>query len=211
MIVILILLSLLLSFLTIISLDNHIFAQYTGGAQSAPGTLEEQLKLAQLMLQEAPSEIEKYYESKQFPLSSYITTIPSKFNNSQTYENKDLGFTIKYPSNEGWNLIYFKNDKNLTDNNVIKKFTIEINNRGKNSAINLISVASSSDTSTVTSKLLNLEGVDVVYEITGQYDIAAIISASEISEINSYIDEVRKIEGVSDTNTVIILKTLKNT
>jgi DNA-binding Lrp family transcriptional regulator len=101
--------------------------------------------------------------------------------------------------------------KNLIDNNVIKKFTIEINNRGKTSAITLISVASSSDTSTVTSKLLNLEGVDVVYEITGQYDIAAIISASVISEINSYIDEVRKIEGVSDTNTVIILKTLKNT
>src|ERR671915_79138 len=65
--------------------------------------------------------------------------------------------------------------KNLTDNNIIKKFTIEINNN----------------------------------EITGQYDIAAIISAPAISEINSYIDEVRKIEGVSDTNTVIILKTLK--
>ncbi|MGE3859036.1 MAG: AsnC family transcriptional regulator [Nitrososphaeraceae archaeon] len=99
--------------------------------------------------------------------------------------------------------------KNLTDNNVIKKFTIEINNSEKTSAITLISVASSSDTSTVTSKLLNLEGVDVIYEITGQYDIAAIISAPIISEINSYIDEVRKIEGVSDTNTVIILKTLK--
>jgi len=99
--------------------------------------------------------------------------------------------------------------KNLTDNNIIKKFTIEINNREKTSAITLISVASSSEASTVTSKLLNLEGVDVIYEITGQYDIAAIISAPAISEINSYIDEVRKIEGVSDTNTVIILKTLK--
>ena len=99
--------------------------------------------------------------------------------------------------------------KNLTDNNVIKKFTIEINNSEKTSAITLISVASSSDTSTVTSKLLKLEGVDVIYEITGQYDIAAIISAPTISEINSYMDEVRKIEGVSDTNTVIILKTLK--
>ncbi|HSF01262.1 MAG TPA: Lrp/AsnC family transcriptional regulator [Nitrososphaeraceae archaeon] len=99
--------------------------------------------------------------------------------------------------------------KNLTDNNIIKKFTIEIDNSEKTSAITLISVASSSDSSTVTSKLLNLEGVDVVYEITGQYDIAAIISAPAISEINSYIDEVRKIEGVSDTNTVIILKTLR--
>ena len=99
--------------------------------------------------------------------------------------------------------------KNLIDNNIIKKFTIEINNNEKTSAITLISVASSSEASTVTSKLLNLKGVDVVYEITGQYDIAAIISAPAISEINSYIDEVRKIEGVSDTNTVIILKTLK--
>ena len=32
--------------------------------------------------------------------------------------------------------------KNLTDNKVIKKFTIEINNRRKTSAITLISVAS---------------------------------------------------------------------
>ena len=99
--------------------------------------------------------------------------------------------------------------KNLIDNQVIKKFTIEVNQNEETSAITLISVASTSDTSTVTSKLLNLEGVKVVYEITGQYDIAAIISASTISEINSYIDDVRKIAGVSDTNTVIILKSLK--
>jgi DNA-binding Lrp family transcriptional regulator len=99
--------------------------------------------------------------------------------------------------------------KNLIENQIIKKFTIEVNQKEETSAITLISVASTSDTSTVTSRLLNLEGVKVVYEITGQYDIAAIISASTISEINSYIDDVRKIVGVSDTNTVIILKTLK--
>ncbi|MDR4511359.1 MAG: Lrp/AsnC family transcriptional regulator [Nitrososphaeraceae archaeon] len=99
--------------------------------------------------------------------------------------------------------------KNLCDNKAIKKFTIEISQDEKTSAITLISVASTSDTSTVTSRLLKLEGIEVVYEITGQYDIAAIISAPAISQINSYIDEVRKIEGVSDTNTVIILKTMK--
>lgn len=99
--------------------------------------------------------------------------------------------------------------RNLTDNKFIKRFTIEISQNEKTSAITLISVASTSDTSTVTSRLLKLEGIEVVYEITGQYDIAAIISAPAISQINSYIDEVRKIEGVSDTNTVIILKTMK--
>ena len=99
--------------------------------------------------------------------------------------------------------------KNLIDNKIIKRFTIEVNNNEKTSAITLISVASTSDTSTVTDKLLKLRGIDVIYEITGQYDIAVIISAPTVSEINSYIDDVRKINGVSDTNTVIILKTMK--
>ena len=51
--------------------------------------------------------------------------------------------------------------------------------------------------------------MEIIYEITGQYDIAVIIVAPTIAEINKYIDEVRKIEGVSDTNTVIILKTMR--
>ncbi len=98
--------------------------------------------------------------------------------------------------------------KNLQDTGVIKKFTIDMGPSNKTSAITLISVSSVADTSYVSSQLLKLVGVDVVYEITGQYDIATIIVAPTILEINSYIDEIRKIEGVSDTNTVIILRTL---
>jgi DNA-binding Lrp family transcriptional regulator len=55
---------------------------------------------------------------------------------------------------------------------------------------------------------MKLAGVKIVYEITGQYDIAAIIAAPAIAEINKCIDDIRKIEGVSDTNTVIILRTI---
>lgn len=99
--------------------------------------------------------------------------------------------------------------KNLSDNGTIKRFTIEIGSNDKTSAITLISVSSTADTSAVSNRLMNLSGVEVVYEITGQYDIAAIISAPTISEINRSIDDVRKIEGVSDTNTVIILKTMR--
>lgn len=99
--------------------------------------------------------------------------------------------------------------KNLTTREIIKKFTVEINTGDKTSAITLISVNSTSDTSFVSGKLMGLTGVEVIYEITGQYDIAAVISAPSISEINKCIDEVRKTEGVSDTNTVIILKTIR--
>lgn len=99
--------------------------------------------------------------------------------------------------------------KNLIRREIIKKFTVDINSGDKTSAITLISVNSTSDTSSVSKKLMGLTGVEVIYEITGQYDIAAVISAPSISEINRSIDDVRKTEGVSDTNTVIILKTIK--
>ena len=96
--------------------------------------------------------------------------------------------------------------KNLVDSKTIKRFTVEIGEENATSAIVLISVDSATDTSKVSEKLAKLEGVKTVYEITGQYDITAIISATNISEINSSIDALRKIPGVIDTNTVIILR-----
>jgi DNA-binding Lrp family transcriptional regulator len=96
--------------------------------------------------------------------------------------------------------------KNLVDSKTIDKFTIELGEDNVTSAIVLVSVDSATDTSKVSLKLAKLNGVKTVYEITGQYDITTIMSASSIAEINNSIDALRKITGVVDTNTVIILK-----
>jgi len=96
--------------------------------------------------------------------------------------------------------------KNLVDSGTIKKFTLELGEENATSAIVLVSVDSATDTSKVSLRLTKLEGVKTVYEITGQYDITTIISAETITKINSSIDALRKIPGVVDTNTVIILK-----
>jgi len=96
--------------------------------------------------------------------------------------------------------------KNLVDSGAIKRFTLEMGEENVTSAIVLVSVDSATDTSKVSLKLAKLDGVKTVYEITGQYDITTIISASNISEINNTIDALRKISGVIDTNTVIILR-----
>ncbi len=98
--------------------------------------------------------------------------------------------------------------KNLVSSGTIKKFTLEVGDANTTSAIVLISVDSTMDTSKVSTKLTKLQGVKTVYEITGQYDITVIIRASNITEINSCIDLLRKIPGVTDTNTVIILRTI---
>ena len=98
--------------------------------------------------------------------------------------------------------------KNLVDNGTIKKFTVEVGDSNNTSAIVLISVDSAMDTSKVSSKITKLEGIKTVYEITGQYDITAIVSAPNINDINTCIDALRKIPGVIDSNSVIILRTL---
>jgi len=98
--------------------------------------------------------------------------------------------------------------KNMMRNGFITKFTIATQSADKTSAIALISVSSTSDTSTVSTNLKKLPGVQTIYEITGQYDIAAIISSPSIAEINRCIDDVRRTDGVVDTNTVIILRTI---
>ena len=97
--------------------------------------------------------------------------------------------------------------KNMVDNGAITKFTVE---EGGNQpeALVLVSADSSIDTSKVSLKLTKLDGIKKIYEITGQYDICVIVQASTINEINACIDDLRKISGVTDTNTVIILKTI---
>lgn len=98
--------------------------------------------------------------------------------------------------------------KNLFDGGIIKKFTIETGDANATSAIILISVDSATDTAKVSAKLTKLKGVNTVYEITGQYDIAVVIRAPTITDINVCIDSLRKVPGVFDTNTVIILRTV---
>ena len=97
--------------------------------------------------------------------------------------------------------------KNMVGNGAITKFTIE-EGGGQPEALVLVSADSSIDTSKVSLKLTKLNAVKKIYEITGQYDICVIIQAPSINEINACIDNLRKITGVTDSNTVIILKTI---
>ncbi|NWK02341.1 Lrp/AsnC family transcriptional regulator [Marine Group I thaumarchaeote] len=97
--------------------------------------------------------------------------------------------------------------KNMVDSGTITKFTVE-EGGGQPEALVMVSADSSIDTSKVSLKLTKLNAVKKIYEITGQYDICVIIQAPSIQEINACIDDLRKITGVTDTNTVIILKTI---
>ncbi len=98
--------------------------------------------------------------------------------------------------------------KNMQDAGTIRRFTVEQDDANSTKAIVLVSVDSAADTALVSKKLKKLSDIRTVYEITGQYDIAVIMSAENIASLNGSIDALRKVTGVSDTNTVIILRTV---
>jgi DNA-binding Lrp family transcriptional regulator len=94
----------------------------------------------------------------------------------------------------------------LINMGIIKRFTVEVSRPAVVKAITLITADTSADTSEVSRALRSVNGVEKIYEVTGIYDVVAIISSSNISEVNRCIDELRKIKGVRSTNTMMVLK-----
>ena len=99
-----------------------------------------------------------------------------------------------------------KRIKALVDSGAIRRFTIKVGLAEGAEAIALLSVNPSLPTSDVSKALKKLSNIETVYEITGQYDIATIISGFNITEVNECLEKIRRLKGVSDTNTMIILR-----
>ncbi len=65
-------------------------------------------------------------------------------------------------------------------------------------------------TTRVTRWLMSLPQVKDVYEVAGDYDIIAHITADSIGELNSFIEELRVSDGVKRTHTRPVLKGYSN-
>jgi Lrp/AsnC family transcriptional regulator of lysine biosynthesis len=99
--------------------------------------------------------------------------------------------------------------ENLKSNGRIRKFTVEVSDRGMSSAITWVSVNPSVPTKQVSEKTRSVRGVEVVYETAGQFDLAAIITGANITDVNKTIEGIRRIEGVISTNTTMVLRTIR--
>ena len=98
-------------------------------------------------------------------------------------------------------------ERMITDG-TIARFTVERGEQGA-SAVVLVSVDSGRDTTSISEEMARMEEIRIVYEITGQYDILAIIEAESIAAINDCIDRLRRMQYVADTNTAIILRRVR--
>jgi DNA-binding Lrp family transcriptional regulator len=92
--------------------------------------------------------------------------------------------------------------------NRVQRFTIEKSQKIGVRALIMIAVNPGIPTFEVSKKVNLLSGVEKIYEVTGEYDIIMVSSGANIDGINRSIEEIRKIEGVEKTNTIIVLRTL---
>jgi len=96
--------------------------------------------------------------------------------------------------------------KRLTESGVIRRFTVETKPLEGAEALCLVSVDPSVPTSIISAVLRGISGIQKVYEVTGEYDVAVVISSSGIAEVNECVEKIRKIDGILDTNTMIVLR-----
>lgn len=98
--------------------------------------------------------------------------------------------------------------QSLVSEKVIKRFTIEKSITHGVRALTMIAVEPGVPTFEVSQKVNKLEGVERIYEVTGEYDIVMVSHGSNIESINKVIEDIRKIQGVEKTNTIIVLRTV---
>jgi DNA-binding Lrp family transcriptional regulator len=96
----------------------------------------------------------------------------------------------------------------LVNSGTIRKFTLEVAPSIRVRSLTMISVDPSIPTYTISQKVEVLSGIESIYEVTGEYDIVCVVSQRDIEGLNQTIEDIRKLDGIVKTNTVIVLRTL---
>jgi DNA-binding Lrp family transcriptional regulator len=95
----------------------------------------------------------------------------------------------------------------LVRKGVIRRFTIEYSLENEVRAAILVKTSPQAPVPEVSKEILKIRWVEAVYEVTGEYDILAMIRATSIRDINDCIDRIRAVKGVTGTYTLIVLRT----
>jgi Lrp/AsnC family transcriptional regulator of lysine biosynthesis len=99
-----------------------------------------------------------------------------------------------------------KRIKTLTDEGVIRKFTVKVGVAEGAEAITLLATNPAYPTQEVSKKIQAIPNVETIYEVTGEYDIIAVIGGMNVTEVNECIEKIRRVEGIMKTNTMIVLR-----
>ena len=99
-----------------------------------------------------------------------------------------------------------KRIKSLIEAGAIRKFTVKTGAVEGAEAVALLATNPSFPTQEVSKEILKIKNVSNLYEVTGEFDIIAVIRGMTVNEVNECIEKIRRVEGVIKTNTMIVLR-----
>jgi DNA-binding Lrp family transcriptional regulator len=101
-----------------------------------------------------------------------------------------------------------KRIKVLSETGIIRNFTAKVAVAEGAEAVTLLAISPSLPTQEVSRRLREIPNVETIYEVTGEYDIIAVIGGMNVVEVNECIEKIRRVEGITKTNTMIVLRSL---
>jgi len=95
--------------------------------------------------------------------------------------------------------------KKLQDEGTIRKFTIQTAGSNVKALID-IRIETNVNMSTVSEQIQTWDGVERVWEVTGEHDIVVIVDVASTNELNGIVDRIRAFKEVQSTRSRLILR-----
>ena len=95
--------------------------------------------------------------------------------------------------------------KKLQDEGTIRKFTIQTAGSNVKALID-IRIETNVNMSTVSEQIQKWDGVERVWEVTGEHDIVVIIDVASTNELNDIVERIRQFKEVQATRSRLILR-----
>lgn len=95
--------------------------------------------------------------------------------------------------------------KRLVESGTIRKFTVETRGQFVKALIE-VQVAANVNSPEVAAKVRGWDGVEHVWEITGEDDIVVVADCPDAMRLNKLIDDIRAIPGTASTRSRLILQ-----
>lgn len=95
--------------------------------------------------------------------------------------------------------------KRLVDDGIIRQFTIRTAGRHVKALIE-VRVEQNIETNPLAESIAGWDGIDAVWEVTGDQDIVVVADCHDPGRLNELIDEIRGQVGVTSTRSRLILR-----
>ena len=95
---------------------------------------------------------------------------------------------------------------------LIERFTVELGTEYESRLVkaHVLIKVDQAQTRTAHEGLRRISQVIAVYAISGEYDMIAVVAAESTVELNRLLDNVASLEGITRTNSSVVLETILN-